>query len=282
MNTRKSLGPAMRASGFLALLSVGCGSSLSDIVPVDGGTDLSAGYRQASWGSNVTVTYASGMLRYVSNGIPNHSRDAQYAVPGGAGPGLPNASTAVAVADPTTAQSYNYSIPLTPVKAASPTATNLGVIGVMISGASLFNPYEGDGVTAATLSNFSVKGAGGVDVWFLDSCNGHPTPTMGTYHYHALPTCVTATVDGATGPSHIIGIAFDGYPIYGDRDINGNKITAAALDGCNGITSPTPEFPNGVYHYVLLDVAGPASSIRCFTGVVDASLARGTMGPMRM
>jgi hypothetical protein len=56
------------------------------------------------------------------------------------------------------------------------------------------------------------------------------------------------------------------------KDINGVQLTADDLDECNGITSPTPEFPDGVYHYVLLDVADSTSSIRCFTGVVDASL----------
>ena len=47
---------------------------------------------------------------------------------------------------------------------------------------------------------------------FLDDCAGHPTP-MGQYHYHALPKCVTATVDETDGASHIIGIAFDGLSL---------------------------------------------------------------------
>lgn len=185
--------------------ATGCGAQSTEVVVP--GADLTAGFQQASWGSNVTVTYADGRLRFVSNGIPNHARDAQYAV--ATSGGLPTASNSVAVADPTRAQTYDYSIPLTPTKAAATTPTSLGVIGVMISGASLFNPYEGDGVTVATQSNFSVSGTGGTTVWFLDSCNGHPTPMMGTYHYHALPKCVTAVVDGTSGPSHIIGIAFD-------------------------------------------------------------------------
>ena len=112
----------------------------------------------------------------------------------------------------------------------------------MISGAALFNPYEGDGATVATASNFTVKNAAGEDVAFLDSCNGHPNP-MGAYHYHAVPPCVTALVDETGGPSHLIGVAFDGYPIYGPFDTDGNELTAADFDECNGITSPTPGFP---------------------------------------
>ena len=62
-------------------------------------------------------------------------------------------------------------------------------------------------------------------------------------------------------------------------------LTAAQLDSCNGITSPTPEFPKGIYHYVLLSAADSTSSIRCFTGTVDASLTTMSnmpgMGPAR-
>ena len=274
---------------LLSLLAAGCGSSSSTtaststaaVTSTSSGsttaTDLASGFKKAKWGDNVTVTIAEGKLRYVSNGLPNHERNAQYALPN-AGVQVPGAATATAGDDPTVAQSYDYTIPLTPSRASTPTSTNLGVIGVMISGASLFNPYEGDSTTVATASNFSVVGAGGTKVWFLDDCSGHPTP-MGQYHYHALPTCVTAQVDKTGGASHIIGIAFDGYPIYGDRDVNGKQVKVADLDRCNGITSATPEFPGGTYHYVLLDTADSTSSIRCFTGVVDEALSSKTAMP---
>jgi hypothetical protein len=68
------------------------------------------------------------------------------------------------------------------------------------------------------------------------------------------------------GPSHLLGIAFDGFPIYGDHDVKGKVITSKQLDLCNGITSATPEFPKGIYHYVLLNVADSRSSINCFSG----------------
>ena len=55
-------------------------------------------------------------------------------------------------------------------------------------------------------------------------------------------------------------------------DIDGKQIIASQLDSCNGITSKTPEFPNGIYHYVLLDTNDASSSIQCFTGEVDSQL----------
>ncbi len=252
-------------------------ASLPDSTPTaastgEAATDMTTGLEGAKWAGNAKVTIADGTFRFVSDGLPNHERQAEYALPN-AGVRVPDASTATAGADPTTAQSYDYSIPTVPTKAESPTDASLGTIGVMISGAALFNPYEGDGSTVAMASNFTVKNAKGEEVAFLDSCNGHPTP-MGQYHYHALPKCVTSQVDTVGGPSHIIGVAFDGYLIYGDRDANGAVVTKDQLDACNGITSPTPEFPDGVYHYVLLDTADSTSSIRCFTGTVDASLTQ--------
>jgi len=261
---RRFAGPILLA--LAAGVTAGCTHS-TGVNTVAATVSTAAGLQAAKWAPNVTVSIEGDYVRYRSNGLPNHARQAEYAVPVGM-VRVPSAATARAVADPSREQSYDFRIPTTPRKASSPTSTSLGTIGVMISGAALFNPYEGDGVTVATASNFTVPNARGAAIAFLDSCNGHPTP-MGMYHYHALPPCITATVDVAGGPSHLIGIAFDGYPIYGDRDSNGRQLTAANLDQCSGITSPTPEYPDGIYHYVLLPTANATSSIRCFSGVVS-------------
>jgi YHYH protein len=222
------------------------------------------GVKAAKWGSNVKLSYSGNDFTFASNGIPNHSRPAEYVLPN---PGvmIPTKTTAYVGVDPTKAQTYSFTIPLNPTKAAKPTSTSLGSIGVMLSGATLFNPYEGDGKSVATKDNFTLKNSKGQEVAFLDSCNGHPTP-MGQYHYHAVPSCITKVVDKTDGPSHLIGVAFDGFPIYGDRAMNGKVITSNQLDTCNGITSATPEFSKGIYHYVLLNAKDSTSSIKCFAG----------------
>ncbi len=235
-----------------------------------GSSSTRAGLQQARWGKTITVTYGTSSIRLRSDGLPNHSRLKQYALPN-AGVRVPTAATATAGDDPTKAQSYDFTVPTKPTKTAKTTAAPLGSIGFMISGAVLFNPYEGDGSTVAVASNFTVKGADATDVPFVDACNGHPTP-MGQYHYHGLPACVAAKVDKGTGPSHIIGVAFDGFPIYGARDIKGRRISTSKLDTCNGITSATPEFPKGIYHYVLPGTTNARSSIRCFHGKVRSAL----------
>jgi YHYH protein len=80
---------------------------------------------------------------------------------------------------------------------------------------------------------------------------------------------LAAQVDAVGGPSHLVGVAAEGFPVYGDKDIHGATVMLAQLDACNGITSATPEFPGGVYHYVLpTGVTGFQSSLRCYSGTV--------------
>ena len=253
-------------------------------------TSLAAGYKQAKWSSKVTVTYPTTCsMTITSDGQPNHTIDAYYLEPVNIDPAY---STQVATAPKSgmalTIRPY-IALPATnivtfntcPTKAATTTATTGGNIGVMISGPALFNATEGQtNGPAALTDNVTYTGLtykNGVSTGvtatasFIDSCNGHPSPRAAgdTYHYHGLPSCVTAQVDVPGGPSHLIGVAADGFPIYGGRDINGAVITLSQLDACNGITSATPEFPNGVYHYVLPEgVTSFQSSLTCYSGTV--------------
>ena len=255
--------------------------------PVVAGTtiDTNDAIKGAAWNPTIKITYSEDSINFQPDGIPNHERDAYYAVPN-AGVVVPDASSSYVMKDPTKAQTYSFDIPSSPAYSSEVTKASLGSIGVMISGAILFNPYEGDGTTVAMSSNFTVTNSDGITASFIDKCAGHPTPNSGAYHYHGQPECVTAKVDKSEGPSHIIGIALDGFLIYGAKDINGKIVPSSALDECNGITSPTPEFPNGIYHYVLPGTADATSSIRCFHGVVDMSQIQqmppmGQMGQMR-
>lgn len=260
----------------LTLMLSACSSSSasadlrSDSTSAMTSTDNTDVIKAASWNPTIKITYSDGMINFQPDGIPNHERDAYYAVPN-AGVVVPDASTARVMKDPTKAQTYSFDIPSTPTYSQDVTKANLGSIGVMISGAVLYNPYEGDGSTVAMSSNFTITNSAGITASFVDKCAGHPTPDVGAYHYHGLPDCVTTKVDKSDGASHIIGIALDGFLIYGANDINGNPVSSKDLDECNGINSPTPEFPNGVYHYVLPGTTDATSSIRCFHGKVDTS-----------
>ena len=237
---------------------------------------LAAGYKLAKWGSNVTVSFSGDCSMTVStNGLPDHSLPSYYLKPvsttyptvaGSNGAGQlsvqPNTNS-------TSPSIVTYNI--CPTKAASTSATNMGTIGMMISGAALFNGAEAAGAAAAS-DNVSVVAPDGSTASFIDTCSGHYTPANAgsAYHYHAVSSCVTAKVDTAGGASHLIGVALDGFPIYGGYDLSGRAIAVSELDACNGITSATPEFPSGIYHYVLpVGVTSLRSSLACYAGTVS-------------
>jgi len=253
-----------------------------------------AAVRLVHWVPSTKAEIGNGEWNFVSSGLPASSFVAPYyAVPAdplsvsGAGASVVGESTALK------SQDYNYVIPLTPKYVTATTAANMGPIGVMLDGGVLFNPFEANGSTAATSDNFSAT-ANGQTATFLDSCDGHPGgPSQ--YHYHGLPTCLVAYATGqkfSVGPASdlaasttpgvnesvpaarkpvVLGFAFDGFAIYDNIAMSGATIPVSALDACNGIFSPVPGYPHGIYHYVLENVKGARSSINCYHGLVSSA-----------
>jgi hypothetical protein len=250
--------------------------------------------KRVKWTSNVRVSYAVGSWTFTSEGIPASNFVASnYATPANpldvSAAGASVHSSALILED----QHYDYTLPLTPKYSKTMTDTNQGPIGVMLDGAALYNPYEANHSTVATADNF-VATQNGVTASFLDDCDGHPGPG-GQYHYHGLPACLVAYATGASPVVRsvsstsgattaaideddaaskkpvILGFAFDGYGIYDNVAMNGATVPVSALDACNGIFSPVPGYPHGVYHYVLENVKGVRSSIGCYHGVVSSA-----------
>lgn len=278
---------SMGAMGLLAAVVIGCGGSStisSSTTSTSNPTtnQYAAAYKSVAWGSTVTVSFPSSCeMTITTTGLPNYTPNAYYLAPASTG------DTVVAYTEssdmPMKLISYDTvikpamkgstaTIEDCPVKASTTTATNLGAIGYLISGTAMFNPFEANGTVAAVADNASYAFTDGNGVqqtaYFIDQCDSHSNGN--TWHAHGNPNCVTSQVDTSTGPSHIIGVALDGFPIYGGRDINGNIVSVSQLDACNGIDSPTPEFPNGAYHYVLpIGVNTKYASINCYSGTVS-------------
>lgn len=270
MTRTSMLARALVAS--LAASVAGCGPD-----PIGPTIDTTAAVAATRWGTNVTITPGSGSFRFRSNSRPNHTLNAEYVMPDNFTTCVPHPTPSCTHVEPVAQAVSEVAIDVTittkPQKVDRTFSLPFGPMGVMISGAPVYNPYEGDGVTVAMDANFTINNAMGQPVVFMDACHGHPSPhPQGQYHYHGLPPCVTSQVDQTDGPSHIIGYAFDGFPIYGNRDIRGGVVSPTMLDECNGIESPTPEFPLGIYHYVLLDVHTMQSTIRCLHGRLDFPL----------
>lgn len=210
----------------------------------------------ALWADDIEVSLDGDTLTLSDDGIPDHDVLEAYLLIDGSTVGV-------------VATAYEMEIPTNPTLAAEPTDTSLGSIGVAISGAVYFNPYEGDGTTVAVDNNFEADG-----IPFLDACNGHPLPSGGTFHYHGVPYCVTDKVDTAGEHSVIIGVLLDGFAVYGPQGEGG--AAPDDLDACSGHEGPTPEFPDGVYHYHLTESS--PYSIDCYAGEVDVD-SGGPGGP---
>jgi hypothetical protein len=164
-----------------------------------------------------------------SNGIPDHHT--------GSFPNIYNPNSILA-------QAYRFQLPLVPQIAATPGVLLLGPIGMTISGAPFFNPFNARGQDATVYE-------------VLDTCNGHPSP-FGQYHYHTNPVCAYTDTPGQHSP--VIGYALDGFALHGPQGEGGAPPTD--LDTCNGHTGQ-----NGAYHYHVTK-AFPYL-LGCYKGVVQ-------------
>ena len=243
----------------------------------------------------VSITLNETHVIITTNGIPNHDFESMLACTQGN--------------DCTAAQNYVWSIPRNPTNdttgghnsAACPEANgnyecaaDRGAIAVAINGVPLYGPEDGPGGDAVAAEHGAfVEDRQPID---LGICHGH-NAMGGTYHYHADSNCMhwhakdgenikddydmstpqavaQNTYDG--NHSEVIGVAYDGYPIYGfwgyDADMNVVEMKSSYelkdgetgyngiddykyteglgnLDVCNGHFGPTPDFPQGIYHY---------------------------------
>ena len=187
--------------------------------------------------SNSVEVYVDGNNIVLStNNIPNHpspyfqQNDRRYEAPHAAMVVNPNRITE---------QNYTLRVPLNPQQANRATDTNLDAIGVAVNGVVMFNQYAGRSRTGGFLPLDR-------EIRTFDKYNGHPA-RRGNYHYHIEPMYLTANDKTA-----LVGVALDGFPIYGPLNPNGRK--PSGLDSCNGEFGPTPDHPEGIYHYHITSV----------------------------
>jgi hypothetical protein len=180
-------------------------------------------------------------------------------VPGQGGPPAPGISACLQ-ALPDDDLELIYLIPVEPQELASPnTITTVEQLGVSLDGI----PFKGNPPPVIG----GGPGGGGSDVLMpaLDPCGGHHDPG-GYYHWHMIANSTNDVLTdlgidavSCTGfPQNntaIMGFAMDGHPIYGQFEADGSAPTN--LDNCNGHLTPTPEYPDGVYHYHAVEATAP-------------------------
>jgi hypothetical protein len=220
------------------------------------GGDRESAILNAKWGENVEISIADGTVSFSSDGLPNHEVLDQYLADGRDGKYVSEA--------PVTGYDASFMFPVQPTMLSTPVDAPNGAIGVAVSGAVFFNPFEGDGsATVANDDNSIIDG-----ITFIDACGGHPIPTGSIYHYHGIPFCITDEQDTVGEHSEIIGFLFDGIPIYGPQDTDGDEPTN--LDQCMGHTGPAPGYIGDVYHYHVSSSANYISE--CFSGEATTPL----------
>ena len=195
-------------------------------------------------------------------------------------------------------------------------APDRGPVAVAVNGVPFYGPEDGPGGDAVA-HEIGIYDEDRQEI-DLGICGAHTGP--GGYHYHFDGNCMHwhnetnehsdyefSKIDNSTH-SPIIGFAFDGYPIYGsyghvDGDVtlmrsnyilkensgmgyNGiddyeySPDNGGHLDACNGRFSPTPEFPDGIYHYysTMPDMGDNPNAnnafpyfINCYRGISETS-----------
>jgi hypothetical protein len=194
------------------------------------------------WQSVLTVNTDEETIS--GNGLPKH--------PTGEYP-VRDATVARFDRNPNSIQSQNlyFRIPQNPQLADAPTCLPKGPIGVMLTGAAIFNALDGQNRDAVATEIF-------------DKCEGHPERN-GMYHYHHYSPCFDS--GPRDQPSPLLGYALDGFGIYGPRGEGGHMITNRELDECHGTTSAVTDAAGRrqvVYHYVLNNEF--PYSLGCFRG----------------
>lgn len=243
----------------------------------DRGTDTSEAVVNANWADNVTIIMndEEHAFRFQSKGIPSHGFAEKYLIPNDVGsmPFSDNAAdefTVVKSSEYFKETKVDTIITTRPTYVDKVTNTSLGRIGVAITGAQIFNDYEDMGRTITALDDNVIHD----HVPFVDECHGHTLVDGTNYHYHGIPLCITGDLDQEGQHSIMIGVLEDGFPVYGNQDAAGSTITNDDLDECSGHFGPTPEFPEGIYHYHLTADEAPYM-IDCYHGEVGDLVQQG-------
>ncbi|MFK7920997.1 MAG: YHYH protein [Bacteroidia bacterium] len=187
----------------------------------------------------VTVSFDGADITIVSNGLPDHtspyweSSESLYIDP-------VVANTAQMSPGTISDGSYTVTVPASPEKASSTSATGLGAIGIATSGAPIFNDEEGPNIS---LSENVASG--------FDYAGGHMGPTG--YHYHLESSDVAANTTVSHDDEQLVGILQDGFLIYG-RKCNSTGDYPTDLDASGGHNSSTQHSDTDeFYHYHIIN-----------------------------
>ena len=198
------------------------------------------------WPHDLRIELAGDKRVIVGNDLPNHGT--------GVFPKSPSDPTYQYSPNPhpILPQNVLFELPARPELAAQPSCVPMGPIGILFTGAFIFNALDANGQDAVAHE-------------IQDKCQGHPE-RRGAYHYHNLTSCLK---DEGTGHSALMGYAFDGFGVYGKRGENGKPLTNEDLDACHGHTHVIDwdGKPAAMYHYHA--TAEYPYTVSCYRGTSE-------------
>ncbi|MBU0800101.1 MAG: YHYH protein [Alphaproteobacteria bacterium] len=156
---------------------------------------------------------------------------------------------------PVPAKEYAAPVRLSPRLTNTP-VTRDSSLGVAVNGVPIFDYTGGGEMSIEELYHHQTQ-HDTILTQQLDECGGH-AGRGDDYHYHKSPNCMIEQMKNA-GDNAIIGWAFDGFPIYGDKNPDGSEIPEGVLDVCNGQ-------PDETYGYRYHTSKGAPYIIQCLMG----------------
>jgi hypothetical protein len=198
-------------------------------------------------GFNTTATtiYLDGSNVVIeTTGLPNHET-----VYWGEGHSLYRAEPSVQLTPSIISSNNNAStirVDATPNLSGPTVTTQLGTIGIAVSGSAIFNDQEGGGPLDQAAAS-------------LDWTGAHIGP--GVYHYHLEPKAFT------DDDINLVGILLDGVFLYG-RKCNATGTYPTDLDTSGGHTTATQHSEGGSeYHYhIINELYSNTGTYIAFTG----------------
>lgn len=210
------------------------------------------------WSSRYTMRLDGANRVFALNDLPNHGT--------GIFP-IPSNSTAYQYdTNPNhiAEQDFTVTLPADPVPAAAPSCAP-GAVGILLSGAVLFNALDAPGRDAVAHET-------------QDKCQGHPQEG-GVYHYHSISTCLEDK-RLPDGHSALVGYALDGFGIYGRYGEGGKLLSSADLDECHGHTHAIEWNGKRVVMYHYHATWDFPYTIGCLRGAYNMANVRAISGRM--
>lgn len=174
---------------------------------------IKSSVNNAGFSKNARVTCDNQYAYIVSNTYPEHP--------------VMTGITGTNEQVPVPAKNYAAPIKLAPEKAKKLTTID-AALGVAVNGVPIYD-YSSQG--ELNVNQYDAK-HDTLKLGQLDNCGGH-AGRGDDYHYHVAPTCMIDTMKNQSSDA-IIGWAYDGYPLYGNKNPDGSTIAKNELDVCNG------------------------------------------------